>query len=355
MRGCDMNVYVLDQNFNKIAVIDVMSSIIWTNRYYSKGDCEIYLSMSERNLDILRENYYLVREGHETNAMIIRSIKITTDIEVGNYITVTGECLKSLLYRRIIWNVTELNGTLEACINRLLMENAINPTDSKRKMDLINVNTLYTGINISAQYTGTNLGEAISELCQNNGIGWDIELIDGKFHFKLYKGLDRSYDQNDNPPVIFSNEFENLLTTTYVYDLTNFRNVAKVAGEGEGVARRMITVGNASGLDRYELFIDARDISSNNGQIPTADYNKLLTNRGNDKLAERAYTESFEGEVEPNYTYKLGSDYNLGDVVEVVNEYGIAASTRILEIIESEDDTGKYIIPTFSNYIIKEV
>ena len=145
------------------------------------------------------------------------------------------------------------------------------------------------------------------------------------------------------------------MTTTYVYDLNNFANVAKVAGEGEGVARRMLSVGEASGLDRCEIYVDARDINSNNGQVSASDYTTLLKNRGLEKLAERVYTESFEGEVEPNYTYKLGIDYNIGDIVEVINEYGIAASTRILEVIESEDVSGVHIIPTFSNYIIKEV
>ena len=127
-----MIIYVLDQNFERIATLDVMASIIWTNRYYTYGDCELYISVTDDNLAVLKENNYLVREGHEENLMIIRKIQIDTDIEVGNYMTVTGQCLKSLLYRRIIWNLTAVSGVVESCIDRLLQDNIISPSDSIR-------------------------------------------------------------------------------------------------------------------------------------------------------------------------------------------------------------------------------
>lgn len=352
-----MIIYVLNTNLERIGAIDTFSSIIWTNRYYTYGDFELYLSATDQNLSLLQEGYFLIREGYENNAMIIDKIVISTNIEEGNYLTVTGKCLKSIVYQRIIWNQTNVSGQLESCINRLLNENLINPENSSRQIaNFQNVNTLTTGISISAQYTGDNLGETIAAMCQNYGLGWDVQLDldNGQFLFSLYKGTDRSYDQTETPYVIFSNEYENLLTTTYTYDKSNYRNVAKVAGEGEGIARKYVTIGNASGLSRYEEFVDARDVSSNEGEISASSYNNLLLERGNEKLAEVNFTENFEGEVETNYTYTYGNDYFLGDIVEVINEYGIAASTRILEVIQSEDDSGIYTIPTFSNYITKE-
>lgn len=43
------------------------------------------------------------------------------------------------------------------------------------------------------------------------------------------------------------------------------KTVTLVGGEGEGAGRRYTTVGGGSGLNRRELFTDARDISSNVG------------------------------------------------------------------------------------------
>lgn len=351
-----MVVYVHNPQLERIGVIDTQSSIIWTNRYYSPGDFELYLSATTDNLELLKMGNIVVRDGYEDNAMVIEKIIIDTDAENGNYITVSGRCLKSLLYRRIIWQQTSLTGYLESCISRILEENAVAPEDSDRAIPgLKNGNTLESGASISTQATGDNLGETIEAMCQNAGIGWDIQLdLDRKgYTFILYRGVDRSYDQHEVPYVVFSNEFENLLKTTYTFDKTKFGNVAEVAGEGEGTDRKVVTLGDAKGLDRYEVYVDARDVSSNNGETPIADYNEQLIQRGQEKLAEADYTENFEGEVSYGYTYEFGKDYFLGDIVEVVNEYGMAASTRILEIIQSEDESGIYTIPTFSNYISK--
>ena len=47
--------------------------------------------------------------------------------------------------------------------------------------------------------------------------------------------------------------------------------------------------------------------------------------------------------------YKYKEDYNLGDIVNIVNEFGISINARITEIIESQDDNGYTIEPTFEN------
>ena len=126
------------------------------------------------------------------------------------------------------------------------------------------------------------------------------------------------------------------------------KNFAVVAGEGEGTARRTRAVGNTRGLDRKELFVDARDLSSNDGEITDDEYNKSLDERGGEKLAEVKPIVKFEGEVllDGNYVYK--QDFNLGDVVTVENKkYGVFINTRIIEILESEDENGYVITPTF--------
>lgn len=353
-----MNLYVLNTSLERVGVIDVFSSIIWTNRYYGYGEFELYLPANDKVISLLRQDFYLVREDAEENAMIIEAIQISTDAELGNYLTVKGRCLKSILYRRIIWNMTNLSGQLETCIARLLNENAIIPADNTRKIPyLINGNSLVTGIPLRVQYTGDNLGESIETLCQSYGIGWDIllDIKQKKFVFVLYKGEDRSYNQTTNPWIIFSNEYENLLATTYMYDTSAYKNVCRIAGEGEGIARKYATVGDASGLNRYEIFVDSRDSSTNDGEITDAEYFEQLREQGKEALAETNVIETFEGEVKSDYTRQYGVDYFMGDIVEVVNEYGISSSTRILEVIESEDDTGTYTIPTFSSYIAKEV
>ena len=93
---------VLDTDFKAIAVIDLYESFIWTDRYCKYGDFEIYMAMSVEYLEYLKQDYYLINRNSE-HVMIIEKIRISSDIEDGGHITVTGRSLESILDRRIIW------------------------------------------------------------------------------------------------------------------------------------------------------------------------------------------------------------------------------------------------------------
>lgn len=339
--------YLLNKELEVILPIDSYKSYIWTSRYYEPGDFELCLPASEEFLSAMQIGFFLVKEDDYTRAMIIFSIEITTDIDEGNQVIVKGYCLKSLLDKRIIWSQTVLKSKVEYALRKLVDENAINPTDTNRVIPFLQLGDEqgFTET-ISAQYTGTNLGEAITEICRANGYGYDILLdIDEKtLTFIVYKGKDRSYRQEENAWVVFSEDYENLLSSDYSYNTTTYKNVVRVAGEGEGKSRKMASVGTASGFDRTELFVDARDVSSNEGEISDTDYTNLLIERANEKIAECSTEEKIEGEIESSYNFILNEDYFLGDTVEVINEYGIEMTPIITEITESDDGQKNVVI-----------
>lgn len=350
-----MDLTVLNTNLEAVAVLDVYESFIWTDRYYEYGDFELYTMMSSDILSVLKEDYY-IRNRDSEHVMIIEDIRIQSDIERGTHITVTGRSLESILNRRIIWGQKTISGNLQNGIETLLNECIIKPSNSDRKIE----NFIFektddpniTGLKIEAQYTGDNLYTVIQTICSKYNIGFKITLNDNnQFVFKLYAGADRSYDQVANPYVVFSPNFENILNSNYLESKSALKNVTLVGGEGEGSARRYATVGSAKGLNRRELFTDARDISSQvqNGVTLTAnEYNAQLQQRGSEKLAENTEVMSFEGEAETTVMYKYGIDFFNGDIVQFANEYGHEGKARILEIIMSEDESGASVYPTFS-------
>ena len=345
-----MEFNILDKNRQWIGVVDQYKSAIWTPRYWDAGDFEIYAEATESNLSILQEDYYVTRQD-DSMACIIQKVNIVTDEEGGKYLIVTGESLQSVLKRRIVWQQTTLRGTVEKCVRKLIDENIINPTIPERKIPgfVLGDEKGFTET-VEMQVTGDNLFDVISSICQSYGYGFTVTLNDsGEMVFNLYKGEDRSYSQDVNPYVVFSPDFDNVKSVDYVSDKTDYKNVALVAGEGEGTYRKTATVGTASGLDRYEMYVDARDISTNDEEISLEDYNKLLAERGNENLAAAIVQKSFEGEVEAsvNYTYK--EDYFLGDIIQIENEFGIKAAPRIVEIIECMDENGYSMTPTFDS------
>ena len=148
----------------------------------------------------------------------------------------------------------------------------------------------------------------------------------------------------------FSPEYDNLLSSTYSYNKGNYSNAALIGGEGEGLNKRTTSIGTATGLNRYESYIDGSSVSSNGEIITVEQYIGLLQQYGQEQLSNQYFIENFEGEIIPNGVYKINQDYFLGDLVQVVNEKGISAVPRIIEIIYSEDSTGTAVIPTFSKW-----
>ena len=347
-----MDIYVLEKNtLNIVGIIDQYISLIWTIRYCDVGDFELYLPIEIKYISILKPDNILVRHG-DSSAMIIKDIKIETDYENGDRLTVTGKSIESILEQRIVWYQTSLIGRVEDCLIELLKTNLISPIISQRK-----VNNLYAtkkGIltaTTSFQTTGDTLLEIIKTQCETAGYGFRITFENNSFQFELYEGTDRSYRQSINPYVIFSDDYENIIDTIYNYQSSTYRNTALVMGEGEGLNRTRTVVGTLySGYDRHETYVDAKDLSSNKGEISDENYELLLTNRGLEKLLENRTSESFEASLETmkSHTYKV--DYFLGDIVQIENEYGIQASAQITEIIETENESGYSIIPTFSNW-----
>ena len=174
-------------------------------------------------------------------------------------------------------------------------------------------------------------------------------------------------DQTDREPVIFADEYDNLISSEYLRDLTGYANVAVIAGEGEGSARTWAGVdatgkasGTYAGLNRYEMYVDARDVqkktTDKNGKeitLTNAQYKAQLQARGLEKLTEAGKTESFGGDADTgSYIYR--TDYDVGDLVTVRDKHGITANVRITAIEEIEDKEGYTVTPEFSDYTITD-
>lgn len=349
-----MDLIVLNKNLDAVSVVDTYESFIWTDRYYAYGDFELYESMTEKLLDSLQQDFYIQNRDSD-HVMIIEKIQIQSDTENGNHATITGRSLESILERRIVWGQRVLSGNFQNAIQMLLNENIISPSDSNRRISNFvfkaSTDPSITQLKIDAQYTGDNLYDVIQKACEEAGIGFKVTLNESKqFVFELYAGTNRSYDQTVNPYVIFSPNFENIINSNYIESKASLKTVTLVGGEGEGAARKYTTVGGGSGLDRRELFTDARDISSDIGDGETltdAEYIAQLQQRGKEKLAENTNVVTFEGETETTIMFKYGEDFYNGDIVQIANEYGHETKARILEVVTSEDENGFSVYPTF--------
>lgn len=349
-----MEIHIFDKAFNKFAIIDSYSSLIWCKRYYDVGALDLQIEATTETLSIFKKDFYIMRDDEKTIYQI-KAIELDTAENRDNHLLVGAVECKNILSQRIIWNTISFNGTVENYIRKLITDNIISPTLAERKISNFALKSA-KGFSelITQQVSYDNLQEKIIELCKTYNFGWEVTFENGIFYFDLYRGVDRSINQSENIPLIFSPEYDNLISTKYEMDATEFKNVALVGGEGEGKDRKLASVGSAAGLDRYEIFVDNKSDSTNTEvEISETEYINQLRSTGSEELAKNATTTKFEGEVvSDSYVYK--KDFNLGDIVTIKNEYGITVDARIVEVIETWDDDGYSFEPKFEYMDVPE-
>ena len=350
-----------------IGIIDTASAIIWHSVYFGVGDFEIHTVATSVYIDLLKIGRYITRPDDD-EVGIIEKIAITESAEDGATLTASGRCAKSLLERRLIYNLsgttntaTILRGNVEKAVRKVVEANAIRcEFDDKRNMSILELNSAKgfpqvivseDGKTAEKQVSYGNLLTYTDGVLEEYGLSAKCLLSGEKFLYTIYAGIDRSINNTaGNVPLIFSKEYDNLTTSDYVYNTSTEKNVALIGGEGEGLERFYSLIGgNNAGLNRREVFIDASSINKtykDENDVEQAytveEYKTLLDAKGKQDLAPLVVTETFEGTVDTtngNYSYK--NDFELGDIVTVQsNDINVYVNSRICEILENQDSSG---------------
>lgn len=275
--------YVEIRNANReiIGIVDAARSIIWHSVYYGVGDFEIYAQATPEHLTLLAEGNYVTRLD-DTEIGIIEAVAITYDIDNGRVITATGRFAKSLLDRRIIYNLSGttnkrivLQGNVESAVRAQVVNNAISCTfDARRNMAELELGARSMipdvivddeGEDAEKQANDNNLLEYTDSVLQEYSLSAMIVLNaeTKKLQYIVYKGADRSIgNEEGNEPIIFSQELDNLTGSEYTHDTQNAKTAAFIGGEGEGAERfYCLLPGGATGINRRELFVDASGVS----------------------------------------------------------------------------------------------
>lgn len=443
-----MNIWVLDDSFNQLGLIEKYESLIWSDRHRKAGDIELVMAATTEIISLVKKEYYLVLPDYDL-CYIVDTILLSTSIDGGKTVTISGRDLKSVLERRIVWSQTEVSGTIQNSWLRLIEEAMIVPKDYDRKIPEVAVvvsdDAFFNDLKMDAQFSGDNIGEITDALCEAYEFGYEAKLrpsdnmsgmdyalrrapygitysrqpgfgyytgsainmlavvpvdkayVPGKqyiawargfasaasqallyfkytdgtlsygeffpagttawvsgvstagktvkfagityssapattvrvnrgsfvvqpyeegatpppteipkvdngyfFRFALRRGVDRSYNQLANPWVVFSPGYENLIRTDYLNSNTAYRNVALVAGEGEGADRKTSVVRSQSS-NLADLSQPIFRSASNLAPGSTQQKNAVLKNGLIIGIANNAYLEG--GRIKSGYVF----------------------------------------------------
>ena len=73
-----MNINVLNKQYQRIAVVDTFTSLMWCKRYYDVGALDLQIEATIENLKIFKKHYFITRDD-DTNVYRIEAIEIDTN------------------------------------------------------------------------------------------------------------------------------------------------------------------------------------------------------------------------------------------------------------------------------------
>ena len=359
---------VIDRSFALKAQIDIYTSFLLNRKWQGMGDWQLVLPASAQGADKLKKGNIILlgSDGHRSG--YIEGIT-SNEGENDTVLTVTGKTLQGLASQRITLpdndeynygydNVPKLTGAditpaavpAETVLKTYAKRHMAEPDDPKRKFSALEIaKDLKRGKEIlwsSRLEALSDVLRSISEYCDT---GWEIyvDLKKKKLVFDIVEGVDRSYGQSENSRVIFSRDFDNILSSTYTDSLEGYRNLAYAGGAGEGADRTVLKItaedSEPEGWERREVFLDCGSL-----EVVETDTAMSLSDEALHKLKEYEKRETLTAAVADTVSFAYLKKWDLGDKVTVVSKAaGVRLDTRITEVSERYESSGIGLDVTF--------
>lgn len=362
-----MDLYILDELYRRHTLIDNYESLVWTERFSDVGDFELIVIATLENRSRFRSGTKLGLSTSAYRVMTVETVENKTDDEGRRLLTITGFSLEHILKDRPNRRSNFNNGTVvvpEASVtgfpaeivqlifdNHCISNNVI-PEDNLPNTSLLNFFPADTipepDESVTFVFPIESLFSTIKRICDTYSMGFRlVRRADmGELCFNIYMGSDRTTTADIQlEPVIFSPVLENLDDVTELNSTATLKTAAYVySTNGSRLVFGNGYSSEVSGFERRVMLVDAMDIDLAAG----SSLNAALEERGKEALASQSQFSALDGEVPEFSQYKYGIDYNLGDLVEVRNEYGTTSKMRVTEQIFASDAEGVRSYPTLS-------
>lgn len=359
------NFYIYNAARERIGVLQHDDAVQWLENYQTPGEVKIDAQATQDNFAMLVDGNRIMNTDTNTVARICHVDLVQTEAE--ELITVRADITSELLSDRVLM-ATEHVTNVEAAMYAIYSKN-------RRALPIEVGSAEGFAEQTDMEITWGSVLDAEIKLAEVSGLGFTV-LFDpetGTETFKVYKGVDRSDETNPGYVGYFGTDVGNIQDVSVTSGTTDYKNVAVVAGAGEGAERevRIVSLGNVSGENRRELYVDARDlqreyqVATPTGELDEkgnplytyetrlytdTEYNAMLDARGLEKLAECLRTFSITCTIVQN-NIQYGVDYFLGDRMPVkLPEYGIYASARISSVTMVYERDGNKIIALLSEF-----
>lgn len=301
------NIY--NQSLEKIAALTEFESLMWEEGYISAGAFQVVARKSDVTASAFKAGNFVGVPQLSSTLMVIRSVE-----DKDGQMWAIGSESKTILSNRV-HEGTAVCGVVEKSLKEIIA--------SQRPFPIVAVEPI-KGLTEKRRMQSTygDLFTISQNWCDAVGYGFRMvhDRTNKKLMYSVYEGKSTGYKASEN--------IGNIANIYRAESENGWKNVAYVAGAGDGADRIVVLCGdvNSEGLERREMYVDARDIQPDG--MTDSEYREALTDRGFEKLAESARVEELDFEI-------LGNDYGrlfgLGDKITcVLRGIGVKLEVKVM-------------------------
>jgi hypothetical protein len=358
-----VDIFTLAPDLSTGTPVEGYDSAAWTERYLTPGEFKLSAENDLRMLDVLRVGAFISHQDTR-EVMIVEDIDIEKKRKEKPTISVTGRSFDSYLENRV--TVPNSDGLY---ISGDTPNEYVLPSNSSwdQAVELItnhlisDIFPLYQGhLNFLTCYSAIEeheleqtarviergyLHERVFELLGIGDCGiktqrpihpyTELELV-------IHRGVDRS------DLIQFVALLDELEEVRYFQSIKDFKTTAFVEAKYHALQNTIPDDLSAPPLTPYDLRWEYVDAGSIENEALSTEVSDALMAKSKEALGKKKKLEITHAVVNPDIAAKYNKEYSVGDIVNVVGEFGTIQDMRITEFTRTEDKDGTKSYPTLA-------
>lgn len=310
-----MNLNLYDQDLNRIAIIGSrFVSCLWAEGYNTVQPFSLELQETDEYRRKVRPDCYVGRDDRKT-LMVIKTVQIKD-----GKITASGAQAQ-----RVLKDVNFIGSISKDSVICQAVKSAYDAGSKYRAVEFSSGTLPDT---YGSQISNKSITELCETMCQSADVGFRAVRGDHQILIEFYR-------PEENPNLVYSEKYGNLIIKSVTLSTANEKNYAVVLGAGEEESRVRVDVDMAGENDRREMIVDARDLQPEEGETDEA-YRERLRVRGMEKLLEKQRT--WECAFSP-IAKDFGTRFDLGDILTIpLPDYGLRLQARVAKFTQKSQN-----------------
>lgn len=247
----NLKMEVYNSNLELQGILETWDSLMIEEWAFEVGSFSLESVLNTQTRPLLIPDNILWIEGDTAGIIEYVQMKVS---DSGYTLSIKGSLLVGILSRRILWGLYNQSGSPPKIMYDTVKDCSILPTRGDSISRII-PNLVLAGEppedprTITKQSTGSVLTEFLKEIAQTHQVSYGVRFNPSipQMEFWARLGVNRTIQQTLVDPVLYSTELDDVLSSEYFYDSGQYKNIALVAGEGEGINRKTQTVVEESG------------------------------------------------------------------------------------------------------------